>query len=633
MPRPVSTILQTWFAVVVVAVAVSGSAADGPPSLVSQPSNVWIKRSPLRGGPASPRMGYEGACVWDSRHRLLVRYGGHNQGGGGEQGAEVWTFDPRTAKWTLKEPNTSPPGVCCNKQNVYDPTIGRYIRLPKFSGNHGWQWWRELYLNDSSIWTYDLAANRWRNLRPLPAPRLAPYRCASWDSDRRVVVVFGGEGSREGTVIYDPWRNEWRRPRPAVEPAPRSGGSMAYDAARKLHVLFGSQFSDDRHTWTYDVARNRWRDMKPPVMPPTNRNDPELTYNPIHKVVLALVKVTTGKGDKSRHKVQTWAYDAGANRWTRMKPAAEPDAGGNRTRNLIFAPELNLAILENCTSRPREQQIWTYRYAAAGERYQPSKSAPRNSPPIVQDAVVSVLGKKRVEVAWKPPAGAKPAGYHVERAVVEVWTDDQLVRLKKNTPPLVSPTVGAIRRIGAFRRLTTKPVVATSIVDEGVDLGTPTAIEGKPIYDSRLHGEHLDRSGRGYRLAVYAYRVRTIDGDGKVSGPSPPVFTIPSSPQHVFSREDGTTCRLKWAANLEQRIAGYRVYRMDGRWRKVPVSRLTAEPRKVTTFADKTAGKATRRYYIVAVDALGQEGFPSAPVWFQREWQRFYKPFVGAWHQ
>lgn len=59
-------------------------------------------------------------------------------------------------------------GSCCNKQNVYDPTSGRYIRFPKFSGSHGWQWWREIYLNDSSVWTYDLGENRWRNMRPLP---------------------------------------------------------------------------------------------------------------------------------------------------------------------------------------------------------------------------------------------------------------------------------------------------------------------------------------------------------------------------------------------------------------------------------------------------------------------------------
>ena len=201
-------------------------------SSTEQPANTWVKLSPLPDSPVSPRLGYEGACVWDSRHRLLVRYGGHNQGGGGEQGAEVWTFDLAAAKWSLKEPNTSPPGVCCNAQNLYCPTTSgglksqtqflcisgdfailrdfmrnmltaltkaslassaltpsfrcfslrlrfqttsRYIRFPLFSGSHGWQWHRELYLNDSSVWTYDLATNRWRNMRPVPTPRLAPY--------------------------------------------------------------------------------------------------------------------------------------------------------------------------------------------------------------------------------------------------------------------------------------------------------------------------------------------------------------------------------------------------------------------------------------------------------------------------
>jgi hypothetical protein len=316
-----------------------------------------------------------------------------------------------------------------------------------------------------------------------------------------------------------------------------------------------------------------------------------------------------------------------------MNPSAEPDAAGNRTRNLIFAPELNLAILENCTGRPREQQIWTYRYADTIAKYQPSKAKPREFPPIVEDVVVSVLTTNHVKVTWKPPTTARPKGYHLERAVVEVWTDDQLVRLKRNTPPLVSLTIGAIRRIGAFKQLTTKPIVTTSFVDDSVDLSKPEAIEGNPIYESNLHREHLDPSGRDYRHAVFAYRLRSVDDSGKVSGPSPAIFTIPSSPQHVFSREDGTTCRLKWAANLENGIVGYRVYRMDGRWNKDPVSRLTGDPQANTSFADKTAGKASRRYYIVAVDALGQEGFPSAPVWFQREWRSFYAPFVVGWHQ
>jgi hypothetical protein len=54
---------------------------------------------------------------------------------------------------------------------------------------------------------------------------------------------------------------------------------------------------------------------------------------------------------------------------------------------------------------------------------------------------------------------------------------------------------------------------------------------------------------------------------------------------------------------------------------------------RATEFTDDKAGKPARRYYIIAVDSLGQEGFPSSPVWHNREWQKFYQPFVGEWHQ
>ncbi|HZN34741.1 MAG TPA: hypothetical protein VFB80_13025 [Pirellulaceae bacterium] len=598
--------------------------------MAAQPANTWVKQTPLENSPVSPRLGYEGACVWDSKHQLLVRYGGHNQGGGGEQGAEVWTYNPHTAVWKLMEPNTSPPGVCCNAQNVYCPPRERYVRFPFFSGSHGWQWGRELYLNDSSVWTYDLSANQWRNMRPLPTPKLAPYRAAAWDSDRNVVVVFGGENSTEGTLIYDPLKNEWRWPKPPSEPEGRSGGSMAYDTSHRLHILFGSQFTDDPHTWAYDVAKNQWRDMQPPSQPPTNKNDAVLTYDPLHQKVIGIIKVSMGEGDEATSELQTWAYDAGANQWQRMSPAAEPQSSGNRARNLIFAPELNLAILENCTSRPREQQVWTYRYAEAPVAAKPPAAAPS---PLVEDVVVSVLNAKRIEISWTAAADPGVAGYHVERAAVEVYSDDQLQRLKSRTPPLAEPSVGAFRKIGPFESLTKEPTTALAFVDEGVDLDKPQVIEGDATYDRELHPEHVDAGGRPYRRAVFAYRVRSVNKRGESSGPSPAVFTIPSSPQQVFSREEGTTCQVKWAANPERGICGYRVYRMDGRFDKEPISRLTPDPLAATTYADPAAGKQSRRYYIVAVDALGQEGLPSAPVWFQREWRQFYLPFIGEWHQ
>lgn len=620
-------------------IATSSGIAVGADPWADHPVNTWVKQSPRADRPPSPRLGYEGACVWVPELGKLVRYGGHNQGGGGEQGAEAWTFDLATSTWKLIEPNTSPPGVCCNTQNVYASSVQRYLRFPLFSGSHGWQWSRELYLNDSSVWSFDVAQERWRNLRPLPAPRLAPYRCASWDTDRQVVVVFGGEGSSEGTLIYDPRRNEWSWPKPKDEPPGRSGGNMAYDAARKLHILFGSQFDDDQHTWAYDLERNEWRDLRPAEQPPTAQNDAVLTYDPIHQVILALVKITTGKDEEARHEVQTWAYDAGANRWTRLRPSVEPDSAGNRTRQLVFAPELNLAILENCTSQPREQQIWTYRFGPAPvggaprAPASPSTAAVTAPPPLVEELTASVWSVDRVELHWTAPAKERIAGYHVERAVVEVYSDDQLTRLKSRTPPLAAPAVGAFRKIGPFERLTSTPLAATSFDDRAVRLDQPRAIEGDPVYFRELHAEQVDANGRAYQRAVYAYRVRTVDASGEVGGPSPLAFTIPAAPQFVFSREQGVQCELRWRANLERSPMRYRVYRLDGRYDREPVSRLTPEPIESLEFADPDAGKTSRRYHIVAVDSLGQEGFPSSPVWFQREWRDYYRGFVGEWHQ
>jgi len=600
--------------------------------------NIWVKLSPVAGAPPSPRLGYEGDCVWVPELRVLLRYGGHNQGGGGEQGSEVWTFDPYTAAWSLKEPNTSPPGICCAQQNVYDPAGRRYLRFAGFSGNHGWQWHREIYLNDDSVWAYDPGTNLWRARRPLPAPRLAPLRAASWDVEHGVAVVFGGETSSEGTLVYDPHENAWTRKQPRLEPDSRSGGNMAYDAARRIHILFGAQFSNDPHTWAYDLERNEWRDFETPALPPTDKNDAVLAHDTIHGRVIAIVKLTEGEEEAARHRLETWTLDMGKREWLRANPAREPDPSGNRARVLAHAPELGLTLLENCTHPPqglREQQVWAYRATSAEAGAEPARAAParpRSGPRAVEDLVVSVVSAGETELSWTASPGGASA-YHVERAVVEVLSEDQLARLGSRTPPLPEPSVGAVRRVGPFARITREPVNGTAYTDRETDLSRPRAIEGEAIHERRFGEDDLAPTGKPYRYAVHAYRVRAVDATGAVGGPSPAVYTFPSAPQQLFAREDGTACRLKWAASPERGIRGYRVYRMDGRYDKEPITRLTPEPATERSFTDPGAGKSTRRYHVVAVDALGQEGHPSSPVWFEREWKTFYGPFTGEWHQ
>ena len=621
-----------------------------PRDPLPQESNVWIKRSPLATAPPSPRMGYETSLAYDPIARRVIRWAGHAQGGfkgSGEQTSELWILDPTTMNWEHKEPNRSPPPVCCAAQQVFDTAQNRFLRIRSATGNHGWQWFRGVYLNNSSMWSYDLATNTWRDMRPLPEPVVGgPMHCASWDSDRELVVAFGGEGSQDGVYIYDPYTNTWERRQHKIHPlSPRSGGNLAYDAARKVHILFGSQFGDDPHTWAYDLAKDEWRDLKPTVQPPTLRNDAVLDYDSANRMIVAVVRTgqTEEKGEAVGGRLETWAFDAGKNTWTQMNPKREPDGHGNRSRVITYLPDQNLFLLESCINPAqrvpgvdREQQIWTYRFAEAKPAAVPQPKI-RTQPRIVEDAVVSVISAKEVRLSWKPPAGhADIIGYHVEGAVVEPFSEDEVLRLKKDTPPLAEPSVGAIKAIGSFQRLTRDPVKGGRFTDDAIDLNQVRSVEGEPLFRHRFRADQLDAKGKPYRLGVYAYRIRAVDSKGVESGPSPYFLTIPSAPQNLFSKEEGDACRLKWSANPEQGIRGYRIYWMKGPRPEGPgqaTNRLTPDPVADAHFVDGQAGKDVRRYWVVAVDALGQEGIPSSPTWHYRTQRSVYVPFVGEWHQ
>lgn len=626
----------------------AGSSAIAQP--LAQEPNTWVKRSPTKDGPPSPFLSYETSMAYDPIAKRIIRWGGHAQGGvkgSGEQINELWTLDPATMKWAIMEPNNAPPPVCCIAQQPFDTTQNRFLRIRVGGISHGWHWYRNVYMNNSLMWTYDLAANTWRDRRPLPEPAVGgAMQCASWDSDHEVVVIFGGQGGVDGTHIYDPYANTWAHHRHAVQPmTPRSGGNMAYDAARKLHILFGSQFGDDPNTWAYDLAKNEWRNLKPAVQPPTMRNDAVLAYDSANQVIVAVVR--TGqieeKGEPIAGHLETWTFDAGKNTWTQMKPNREPDGNGNRCRVMTYVPDQNLFVMEayihpsqRVPGVDREQQIWTYRFGDAKPTALP-KPKIRTQPRIVEDAVVSVISPKEVRLNWKPPAGKIDiAGYIVERAVVEVYTEDEIHRLKIDTPPLAQPSVGAIKAIGPFQRLNQELSKTAAFTDLSIDLSKPQRVEGEPLFRHRFKADLLDASGKPYRYAVHAYRIRAVSTAGIESGPSPYFLTIPSAPQNLFSKEDGDKCHLKWAPNPEQGIKGYRIYWMKGPRPEGPgqaTHRLTPDPVAATRFTDAQAGKDVRRFWIVAVDALDQEGYPSAPTWHYRTQRAFYEPFVGEWHQ
>ncbi|MHC4915201.1 MAG: hypothetical protein ACYTGB_06885 [Planctomycetota bacterium] len=699
------------------------------PALADQEPNTWLKRSPRAGAPKSPRKGYESSWDWDPYTKRIIRHGGHNQGGGGAQYFEVWTLDPVTMKWELRQPNTSPPGVCCEKDNVFDHAARRFVRFPAFSNSHGWQWTRMISLRNWSAWSYDNAKNTWRNMRPLPHVGTSPGRCASYDFHNDCTLVFDKK-----TKIYDLYTNTWTVPKPPKQPAGRSYGHGVYDRGRRRHVMFGRHYGNDPVTWAYDMALGQWVDLKTATHPPSNRTSPVMSYDTRNQVIVCVLRT-----DDKDSTLQTWLYDCRENTWKKLEPGGENlGSSGNRSRLMCYVPELDVHLMENRTKSAAgrtEQQIWTfrwtkkdappltspgapldlavevgeggeakltwkpgpgpkpkgyrlfrgtaevpwkakyakvgpdliaetsftdkglakgkihyYRVAAVGEDGRPGdESIPaRTQPRVLDRLVVSVLGEKEVEVSWKKHPAPDVVGYNVYRADVEVYTADQInyVAQHEDRKREGPPPVGAVKAIGRFKKVNADLITETTMLDKAVDLTQKgRKVEGEPLYRLTFYGKpyedtrHFNKEAEPYRFAVYAYRVRAVNALGVESGPSPWFLTVPGAPENLFTKEDGGTVHMKWDANPEKKLKGYSVYRMHGRYvQRTKVSRLNKVDEPVTElkYSDTTSGKTQRRFFVVAVDALGQEGVPSSPSWSYREWHKYYTPFdagLGTWHQ
>lgn len=711
----------TVWAVYAIGAAMAWAAAQDaePPALADQAANTWVKRSPLPTAPVSPQLGYESSMDWDPFSLRLIRHGGHNQGGGGEQNAETWLLDPATMTWEFRQPNTRPPGVCCARDNVFASGSRQLVRFPAFSNSHGWQWPRKIAMRNWSAWAYDAAADTWRNMRPLPDRSHGPGRGAAYDPHHDVIVLFSGQGDRGArTSVYDLYANAWHTMDPPIRPASRCYTGFAYDQVRRRFVLFGAHYSDEPKTWLYDLRDNAWTEAEPPSHPPSNRTAPVMAYDSNHGIMLAVMR-----SDAKDGRQQTWVYDPAANTWTHMNPEGDLGESGSRNRLLVHIPELNIFVLENRTGN--EQQIWTYRYApvapaagpgaptdvsvraaadgtavltwtpgpgvrpdgyrvlrgsaevpwkadfvpvgdglvedtifrdsglprglptyyrvvavSQGRPDSPDSALVRVQPRALQHATVSVLNAKEVEVAWTPAPEPDVVGYVVERADVEVYSCEQIKgNLSHAEVEGVPSPVGRIKTVWNFERLTPEPIRETRYVDRAVDLTetrrTPPA--GTPLSDYSQRADRLDPTGAPYRFAVFAYRVRAVNALGVESGPSPFFLTVPGAVEHVFARETPPDVQLRWAARPEKGIQGYFVYRMDDRSSR-RIGRVGPMV-EGTTFTDPNVGEGRdnrKRYFVVAVDAIGQEGLVSSPAWANREWHRFYTPFgagLGTWHQ
>lgn len=166
----------------------------------------------------------------------------------------------------------------------------------------------------------------------------------AYDSNRRVIVLFGGRGTDANNVTWE-WHGEgWKQRHTPVFPPSRHGTSMAFDSARGVAVLFGGIGFDgflndtwewDGETWTHVASTG-----------PSPRADHAMVYDAARgQILLAGGRAIAGSlGDTWVWDGASWTREPGSGVGARFSPAMAYDGsrgkvvlhGGSRTGAVVL---------------------------------------------------------------------------------------------------------------------------------------------------------------------------------------------------------------------------------------------------------------------------------------------------------
>lgn len=631
----------------------------------------WAQRFP----PTSPAgvCCIDGANTFDIANRRFVNFPGGSLGHGYQwsrgvylRRSAVWLYDPAENLWTNMRPAPYRRAIT-REENIGGLDAGAaYHPQHEISISFGGQGTQG---GTSNLHFYDAYSNKLTRITAddPPSPRDGMGICVDTKND--CLVVFGSQySSDEKTYLYRFNTGKWEAHDLKPRPNARKGKTystiprLAYDSLNEICVaLMWDDATNTHETWTLDVAKLEWKKMTPPTEPEGSMSrSRNLGFSPEHNVFILDLNPAALKGKGSQ--IWTYRYQA-APPVKRLSPPANvqaitdaegvtiswhsvPGADKYRVyrsvgtepwqpkferlgdvielRQLLKVipqrigkstpaeappekPEIRMKVFVDEKIKPGQSAIYMVRTVDDKGIESDDSLRVRSAPRVALKPIVSVVRKDQVEVNWNRHPAKDIAGYNLYRGVVTVRTvkKGEPKPWRDNDPEYDEPRMAEVSDITGIKKLNGDLLTELSFTDR-VELADAPA------------------ESKDYKYAVYAYIVRAVNRLGVESGPSPYALTIPSEPTSVFNREKGATAELKWAANPEKVIAGYHVYKLEGTWNIV---RLTREPIQETTFSHKSA---QTRYWITAVDALGQEGQPSSPVWHQHSYPGF---FAGEWHQ
>ncbi|MFO7900026.1 MAG: HEAT repeat domain-containing protein, partial [Planctomycetota bacterium] len=556
------------------------------PSLEDQEPNTWV----LRHWPVdfddyrACNTSYEAGLMFDRSTGKIMKWGAHGQRCDTPQLGETWLWDPAKNEWERSEAPVEPYGMCGTWGTIYDKANRCVVSVQATGCNHGWQWSWGRATRVSVPWLYFGEQDRWAPVRPAgPNPGPRGFCPLAYHDRAQVTMLYrgqGGWGDHYAMWLYDAYTNEWRK-RPAVEPRPGGNTNFGWVYLPELNktLRIGGSYGDPSNkTWLYDLEMNTWTDAKAKGDPPAFRQP--VDYDPVSKSVVAW-RLHSG------HAPAVWQYSIAKNEWKKLSPAKGMTPHHDSV-DITYDPRHNVFVLDGGhlnwhSDHIAVREVWTYKLTPGGP---PEKAgdAPaaveRKRPRFPLETTASIRPDRTVDVDWSKSASPDIVGYNVYAATMQVGDRAHPSSMKE---------------FGEWTKLNEKPLGATSFHDNRV-LGGPSGFLGHEL--------------RGYVI-------KAVNRAGIESGPSSLARTLTSSVPSVVATErpDGSTL-VTWRPVPEKHIRGYAVYRMDEYRHSLPI-RITPYPVQGTSFVDwcEARDAERRRYYVVAIDALGQKGEPSTGAW------------------
>jgi hypothetical protein len=204
----------------------------------------------------------------------------------------------------------------------------------------------------------------WGQALPKTTPGKLEYFGMAYDSDTGLIVVFGGYDSgfnyKGDTWIYNASNNTWHNAQPTNSPPKRYGPTMIYDSDNKVMLLFGGYsfgagtcggYCSD--TWAYNISNNTWFNRHP-TGPIFGMYYMQMAYDPVNHYAVMF----GGMNSSSVYQNKIWLYNYTSNAWSMRTPSSPPTA--RYIMNVIWNPINQTVMIFGGYSGVLNDDIWQY---------------------------------------------------------------------------------------------------------------------------------------------------------------------------------------------------------------------------------------------------------------------------------